>query len=137
VIGKPLLRLLPSCHVQPLGAPLPTANARANRSARSGCARQYESIASRGVGGMNGRFTARVSATGGKIAGRALQRRANDLRFRSAVSVCQLDMRLYLKSIVGLRRKTFVDDSMALFKKRVLYDQYVRRGGLETWQNDT
>jgi len=46
-------------------------------------------------------------------------------------------MRLYLKSIVGLRRKTFVDDSMALFKKRVLYDQYVRRGGLETWRNDT
>jgi hypothetical protein len=46
-------------------------------------------------------------------------------------------MRPYLKSIVGPRRKTFVDNSMALFKKSVLYDQYVGRGGLETWRNDT
>ena len=57
MVGKAFLRLLPSCQVQPFGAPLRAARARANRSARIGCARQYASIASRGVGGMNGRLS--------------------------------------------------------------------------------
>jgi hypothetical protein len=70
------------------------ARARARRSARIGCARQYDSIASRGVGGMNGRARARARTAGGKIAGSALESRANDFRFRSALSICQLDMRL-------------------------------------------
>jgi hypothetical protein len=44
------LRLLPSYHVQPFGALLRAASARANRSARIGCARQYESIATAASG---------------------------------------------------------------------------------------
>jgi hypothetical protein len=94
VIGNPLLRLLPTCQFQPFGAPVRAARARANRSARSGCARQYESIASRGVGGIKGRLRARVSTGAGKISGRFLERRERDRLFRSACSVCQFDMRL-------------------------------------------
>src|SRR5262249_12494039 len=92
VIGKPLLRLLPSCHFQPFGAPLRAARARANRSARIGCARQYESIASRGVGGMNGRLSARGSTTGGKIAGKLLESRSTARLFLSVFSSCHFDM---------------------------------------------
>jgi hypothetical protein len=69
------LAMLPSCHIQPLGAPLRAANARANRSVRIGCARQCESIASRGVGGMNGRLRARATTAGGKMASKPLQLR--------------------------------------------------------------
>jgi hypothetical protein len=58
---------------------------------------------------MNGRVRARARTAGGKIDGRALERRANDLRFRSAFSVCQFDMRLRSHTcIVALRSKTFV-----------------------------
>jgi hypothetical protein len=91
VVGKPVLRLLPSCQLQPFGAPLRAARARANRSARIGCARQYESIANRGVGGMNGRLSARASTAGGKIAGRALVRRASACLFLASFSSCHLD----------------------------------------------
>ena len=58
VPGRPLPRS-PSRQVQPLGATLRAARARARRSARSGWAPQYDSIASRGVGGTNGRLSAR------------------------------------------------------------------------------
>ena len=51
MVGSPCLPLSSSCQVQPFGAPLRTARARASRSARIGWARQYESTASRGVGG--------------------------------------------------------------------------------------
>jgi hypothetical protein len=100
--------------------------ARANRSARIGCARQYESIASRGVGGVNGRLRARASTAGGKIAGIDLESRANDLRFRSAFSVCQSDMRLRPPTrIMAPRGKTLVHDpfDLILFVKRLLYEQ--------------
>jgi len=109
VIGKPLLRLLPSCQVQPFGAPLRAARARANRSARSGCARQYESIASRGVGGMNGRLRARASTAGGKIAGNFLERRASACLFLSAFSSSHLDISgLTDEAIIPSTRKAFV-----------------------------
>ena len=77
--GNPFLRSSPSRQVQPLGAPLRAASARARRSARIGCARQYESIASRGVGGTNGRLSARDRTADGKMRGNALVRRASDL----------------------------------------------------------
>ena len=64
------------------------------RSARSGCAGQYDSIGAAVSGGTNGRSSARARTAGGKIAGRALERRAKDFRFRSAFSACQLDLRL-------------------------------------------
>jgi hypothetical protein len=38
-------------------------------------------------------------------------------------------------SIMGLRRKTFVDNLLGLFEKGLLYDQYVGLGGPKTWQN--
>ena len=60
----------------------------------SGVRANMKSIANRGVGGMNGRLRARASTAGGKIAGRAWVRRANDFRLRSACSACQLDIRL-------------------------------------------
>ena len=109
VIGNPLLRSLPSCHVQPFGALLRAARARANRSARSGCARQYESIASRGVGGINGRLRARASTAGGKIAGKLLERRASAFLFRCAFSSCQLDIvDCPNRVMVAWSRKAFV-----------------------------
>jgi hypothetical protein len=68
-------------------------------------------IASRGVGGMNGRSSAGARTVGGKIAGRALESRAKDLRLRSSFSVCQSDMRLCPPQwIVPPRRKTLVHD---------------------------
>ena len=124
----------PSCQVQPFGAPLRAARARANRSARIGCARRDELIANRGVGEMNGRLSARASTAGGNTAGKDLESRANDLRFRSAVSVCQLDMRLRpLVRIVAPSRKTFVHGvfDLTLFVKRALYDQSLARGEQE------
>jgi hypothetical protein len=72
--------------------PLRAARARANRSARIGCARQYESIASRGVGGMNGRLSARASTAGGKIAVNFLERRVSACLFLSALSSSHLDI---------------------------------------------
>ena len=47
-----------SRQVQPSGVPLRRASARASRSARSGCARQYPSTASRGIGGVQRRLSA-------------------------------------------------------------------------------
>src|SRR5262249_28010468 len=91
------------------GAPLHAARARANRSARSGCARQYESIASRGVGGMNGRLRARVSTAGGKILGKLFESRSSARLFRSALSSCHLDMvGLCAGDRVAWSRKAFV-----------------------------
>ena len=92
MVGKPFLRLLPCRQIQPLGAPLRAARVRANRSARIGCARQYQSIASRGVGGMNGRLSARTSTTGGKIVGRLLESRSTARLFLSAFSSCHFDI---------------------------------------------
>src|ERR1700729_1937051 len=69
VAGKPLLRLPPS-----------------------GCARKWESIASRGVGGTNERLSARDNTIDGKIRGNALVRRATDWRFLSAFRSCHLDI---------------------------------------------
>ena len=66
--------------------------ARARRSARSGCAPQYEFIASRGVGGTNGRLSARERTTIGNVRGKALVRRASERRFRSSFSSCHLDI---------------------------------------------
>ena len=54
------------------GAPLRVASARASRSARIGWARQYESTASRGVGGTKGRPSAQDRTAGGKRLGNAL-----------------------------------------------------------------
>src|SRR5271167_2608293 len=68
VPGSPLPRS-PSRQVQPLGAPLRAARARARRSARSGWAPQYDSIASRGVGGTKGRLSARDRTLDGKMVG--------------------------------------------------------------------
>jgi hypothetical protein len=82
----------PSRQVQPLGAPLRAARARARRSARSGWAPQYDSIASRGVGGTNGRSSARDRTLDGKMVGSALLRRASDCRFLSAFSSRQPDI---------------------------------------------
>ena len=115
MIGNPLLRLRPSCHLQTFGDPVRAASARANRSARSGCARQYESIASRGVGGIKGRLRARVSTAGGKISGRLLERRARARLLHSACSVCQFDMRLHFQTvrIITLKRKAFVHRTLS------------------------
>ena len=74
----------PRRHVQPAGAPLRTAKARANRSARIGCARQYESTARRGIAGMNDRCSAWWRTGAGKIAGSALFKRARACRFFAA-----------------------------------------------------
>jgi hypothetical protein len=49
-------------------------------------------MASRGVGGMNGRVIARARTAGGKMKGKFLERRANDLRFRCSFSSCHRDM---------------------------------------------
>ena len=52
--------------------------------------------------------------------------RASDLRFRSAISVCQLDMRLRPHtSMIALRGKTLVESSfdLTLFVKRLLYER--------------
>jgi hypothetical protein len=92
VAGNPCLPLSSSCQVQPLGAPLRAASARASRSARIGWARQYESIASRGVGGTKGRLRAQDRTADGKMPGNALLRRASDRRFLSAFSACHLDI---------------------------------------------
>jgi hypothetical protein len=78
--------------VQSLGAPLRAARARARRSARNGWAPQYDSIASRGVGGSNGRLSARDRTPDGKTVGNALLRRASDCRFLSAFSSCRPDI---------------------------------------------
>jgi hypothetical protein len=91
VNGKPLLRS-PSRQVQPAGAWLRAASARARRSARIGWARQYDSIASRGVGGTNGWARARDSTARGNTGGKALVSRASDRRFLSAFSSCQPDI---------------------------------------------
>jgi hypothetical protein len=53
---------------------------------------QYDSIASRGVGGMKGRARARDSTARGNTRGNALVRRRTDRRFLSALSSCQPDM---------------------------------------------
>jgi hypothetical protein len=50
---------------------------------------QYDSIASRGVGGTKGRARARVSTARGNTRGNALVRRTSDRRFLSAFSSCQ------------------------------------------------
>src|SRR6266566_4898913 len=89
--GNPLLPLLPSCQIQPFGAPLRAARARAKRSARIECARQYESTARRGVGGINGWTRACASTADGKMVGRLLERRASAFLFLSAFSSCHLD----------------------------------------------
>ncbi len=73
-------------------APRYVRQARARRSARSGCAPQYEFIASRGVGGTNGRLSARERTTLGKMSGKALVRRLSERRFRSSFSSCHLDI---------------------------------------------
>jgi hypothetical protein len=91
VPGSPLPRS-PSRQVQPLGAPRRAARARARRSARKGWVPQYDSIASRGVGGTKGRLSARDRTPDGKMVGNALLRRASDCRFLSAFSSCQPDM---------------------------------------------
>jgi hypothetical protein len=59
---------------------------------RSRCAPQYESIASRGVGGTNGRPSARDRTADGKMRGNALVRRASDRRLLSAFSSSHLDI---------------------------------------------
>ena len=92
VAGNPCLRLSPSFQLQSLGAPLRAASARASRSARIGWARQYESTASRGVGGTKGRPSAQDRTADGKMRGNALLRRASDRRFLSAFSACHLDI---------------------------------------------
>ena len=66
--------------------------ARASRSARIGWARQYESTASRGVGGTKGRPSAQDRTGDGKMRGSALLRRASDRRFFSAFSACHSDI---------------------------------------------
>jgi hypothetical protein len=91
VKGKPLLRS-PSRQVQRSGAWLRAASARARRSARIGWERQYDSTASRGVGGTKGRAKARASTARGNIGGSALLRRTSDRRFLSAFSSCQPDI---------------------------------------------
>src|SRR4029077_8648110 len=50
-------------------------------------------MASRGVGGMNGRVSARLSTPAGKIAGNAFLRRASARRLISAFCSCHVDMR--------------------------------------------
>jgi hypothetical protein len=89
--GNPLLRS-PNRQVQPGGAWLRAASARARRSARIGWAPQYDSMASRGVGGIKGRARARDSTARGNTRGNALVRRTSDRRFPSALSSCQPDM---------------------------------------------
>ena len=92
------------------------ASARARRSARSGCAPQYESIASRGVGGTNGRPSARDKTADGKMRGKALVRRASERRFRSSFSSCHLDI-IGPREIDGMMpscRKAFVTKGPAL-----------------------
>src|SRR5262249_2723244 len=91
VVGKPFFRS-PSRQTQPVGAPLRAASARARRSARSGSAPQYKSMASRGVGGTNGRPSARGRTVDGKTPGHDFVRRAIERRFLSAVSASHLDM---------------------------------------------
>jgi hypothetical protein len=76
--GNPCSRLSLSFQAQPLGAPLRAASARASRSERIGWARQYESTASRGVGGTKGRPSAQDRTADGKMRGNALLRRASD-----------------------------------------------------------
>ena len=50
------------------------------------------SIASRGVGGMNGRPSARARTAGGKMVGKRLERRARACRFLSDFSRSHLDI---------------------------------------------
>src|SRR5262249_28544845 len=71
-------------HVQPAGPPLAAASARASRSARTGCARQYESTARRGMAGMKERASAWGMTGVGKIARSAPLSRARDFRVISA-----------------------------------------------------
>jgi hypothetical protein len=78
------LGLLPSRQLHPVGAPVLAASARARRSARTGWLRQYESIASRGIGGMNRRASACLSTVAGNTLGNALLRRASARRFCSS-----------------------------------------------------
>src|SRR5437667_12761614 len=80
----PFLRPPSSCQDQPFGALLRAASARAKRSARMGCARQYESIASLGVGGTNGRLSARSRTADRKISANLLVSRAMDRPLLSA-----------------------------------------------------
>ena len=76
--GQPMLAIIAELPSPAAGAPLRVASARASRSARIGWARQYESTASRGVGGTKGRPSAQDRTAGGKRLGNALLRRASD-----------------------------------------------------------
>ena len=91
VAGNPSLPLSSSCQVQPLGAPLRAASARASRSARIGWARQ--SIYRKPRGRRHERAASAQDRTAdGKMPGNALLRRASDRRFLSAFSACHLDI---------------------------------------------